>query len=1127
MPETFSYDVFVSHSVQDKTVARAIAERLHRVGIRVWLDEWEIQPGDPIDLKVEQGLQQSRILLLLMSAAAFDSEWAKLERHTALFRDPADERRRFIPIRLDNSEIKETLKQFAYIDWRRKSEQRYTKLITACAPKFRATIDQEDEQATRKVLLGHEGKVWSVAVTPDGRLAVSGSDDKTVRVWEVETGKCLFTFEDETHRVRAVTVTANGRLVVSGAWDRTVRVWEVERGNCSSIFRGHQGVVNSVAVTPDGRLVVSGSYDRTVRVWEVDTGLCLTTLQERAHGVMAVAITADGQRIFSGCRAESTDPQAMPLHMWETETGKLLAELEGHSQGVLSVAITPDGKRVISGSEDRTVRIWDGESLKCMAILEGHTEKVFGVAITTDGKIAVSASWDRTVRVWDVETGNCLDTLGGHTSHIYAVAVTADGRSIVSGSYDRSVRLWEMLSNTERAAKKAAVTKYIRTDLPKEPEPTASEPTRYTNAKVILTGESGVGKTGLAYRLTEGRFRETVSTDALWATQLKLPENLGCGVSEREIWLWDFAGQADYRLIHQLFMDETALAVLVFNPQSENPFEGLGQWDRDLQRAARRSFRKLLVAGRCDRGGLMVSSKSIERFCKDRDFTDFLETSAVTGDGCEALRYAIIRNIAWDDIPWTASPRIFKLLKEEIVRLKDEGKVLLRIAELKQQLEFRLTNESFTLEQLRAVIGLLASPGLVWQLEFGDFVLLHPHRINSYAAAVIRKVRTHTDDIGVISEGDVLAGRLDYQDVKRLPVDEEQIILRAMHQTFVDHGLCLREPTESGTLLIFPSYFKRERPQLEGHPAVFVTYQFNGQLDEIYSTLVVRLHHTPTFEKDQLWRFAADFKTQSGKRVGLKMTKCAEGAAEIAVYFEPDIGEDMKVTFIRYVHEHLQTKAQDVVRLRHYVCPHCHTPVENRRTALERLSEGKKDILCVKCEERVPLWDLIEQKFSSNEFQRSVRALEEQARISIDSESKELILVGHAFAIAGEAGQIYRQYTNSDHGIDGEIEFKDDSGNASGKRLYLQLKSGDSYLQKRKSDGVEIFTIKKDRWADYWKQQAYPVMLVIRTSDGRIRWMNVTDYLLMQKRPRKRITFDGEPFTALSVTRFRDRLFSS
>jgi small GTP-binding protein len=778
----------------------------------------------------------------------------------------------------------------------------------------------------------------------------------------------------------------------------------------------------------------------------------------------------------------------------------------------LDVAVTPDGRRVISGSNDGTVRVWDLGTGQCLATLENHIDFVWGVAVTPDGRRVISGSDDGTVRVWDLETGQCLATLEGHTGGVDDVAVTPDGRRVISGSDDKTVRVWDLPPIAGEARQ-------------------AGEATRYTNAKVLLVGDSGVGKSGLAYRLTEDRFVTTISTDAAWATQLPLPHDTGGDDIEREIWLWDFAGQADYRLIHQLYMDETAPAVLVFNPQSENPFEGLGQWDRALAHAARRPFKKLLVAGRCDRGGLMVSRESIERFRRERGFAEYLETSAYTGAGCQELRETIVHSIPWTDIAWTSSPRIFKVLKDAIVKLKDEGKVLLRIAELaelKQQLDMRWPEEQFSLDELRAVVGLLAGPGVVWQLDFGDFVLLQPERINTYAAAVIRSVRAHTDEIGCISEERVLAGDLDYQDMQRLPPAEEEIILRAMHQTFVDYSLCLRERTDEGTLLVFPSYFRRERHELEDYPAVLVSYQFSGALDEIYATLVVRLHHTTPFDTDELWRFAADFKTPSGKRVGLKMTKRGEGAAELVVYFEPDIPDDVKVTFIRYVHEHIQRKATDVMRLRYYVCPHCHTPVENRKTDLERLNRGLKDIVCVNCEQRVPLWDLIEEKFASPEFQQRVRVLEEQAAARIDNESRELILVGHAFAIAGEAGQVFRPTPNSDWGIDGEIEFKDDDGKASGKRVYLQLKSGDSYLSPRQRDSAEIFTIKNQRHAVYWQQQAYPVMLVIRTSDGSIRWMNVTEYLQKQGRKQvKQIVFKGEPFTAQALQRLRDRMLQT
>lgn len=181
---------------------------------------------------------------------------------------------------------------------------------------------------------------------------------------------------------------------------------------------------------------------------------------------------------------------------------------------------------------------------------------------------------------------------------------------------------------------------------------------------------------------------------------------------------------------------------------------------------------------------------------------------------------------------------------------------------------------------------------------------------------------------------------------------------------------------------------------------------------------------------------------------------------------------------------------------------------------------GKKDILCGVCEKRVMLVDLIEEKFASNEFLQIVRDMDEQAQIKLDNESLEQVLVWHAGATVCEAGHIFRPLTWSDHGIDGEIEFKNDKGEASGKRVYLQLKSGDSHLRTRK-DGKEIFQIKKPRHAEYWQAHAYPVMLVIRTSDGKIRWMNVTDYLREHGTQTKQIIFEGEPFTALNVARLR------
>jgi hypothetical protein len=471
-------------------------------------------------------------------------------------------------------------------------------------------------------------------------------------------------------------------------------------------------------------------------------------------------------------------------------------------------------------------------------------------------------------------------------------------------------------------------------------------------------------------------------------------------------------------------------------------------------------------------------------------------------------------------------------LKTEILRLRDEGTVLARTGDLNQRLQLTLPNLRFTLDELTTVIDLLAAPGLVWRLDFGGFVLLQPEQINSYAAAVIRQLRSAENELGIIAEDDVVQGRLKFDGMKRLPKADEDIVLHAMYQTFVDYGLCLRQKTDGGTQLVFPAFFGVERPEHPGMPPVFVTYRFAGNLDEIYATLVVRLHHTPAFEKDKLWRFAADFRSQTGAKMGLRLTRQKEGLGEIDVYFEPEADDGTKVAFIKYVHEHLLERTEDVQRLRHYVCPKCAHPFKDTEVALEILEEdgGKARVNCVKpkCRKPIPLWDAIEKKFASDEFKQHVRELQELAALSIGNESRELILVGHAFAIAGEAGQIFRPVPNSDWGIDGEIEFMDWHGNASGQRVYLQLKSGDSHLDERQRDKSEVFRMKKPRWADYWMAHNYPVMLVIRTSDKRIRWMNVTQYLTRKKEsgewPVNEIIFDGEDFSPLNLLRLRKSL---
>jgi small GTP-binding protein len=1097
--EELKYDVFICYSTNDLPFVEKFAEKLKQDGLIVWLDKWEIDPVIGIEKPVELGIMGSRNLLFIMTENSFGKDWRILDKQIVMFNGLSNKQRKFLPILVEECEIKETLKQFVYINYIDRSADKYLKILNTCklVKRTESNLDSKKTQLKSvKILKGHTELIRRVVVSKNSKIVASASNDKTIRIWDINQEKCINVLSGHKNAIWAIAISEDGKKLISGSFDNTIRYWDTISGQCIKIIQDQCTLVYDIAMTPDGKYAASSHDFGVINVWNLIAGKKIATFRTVPVNVWSIEITPDGNTVISGS-------QNNIIEIWDVKTVKCINSLIGHKGSIQGLTLNSDKTKIISGSSDKTIKIWDLKSGRSIATLEGHTGKVWSVAVTNDGQYIVSGSEDKTIRIWEIDTGRCIKKLEGHYDSVYSVVLTQKSFNIVSTGRDKTIRIWDLLTKVGN-------------------EKIESSTIRYTNAKVLIVGDSGVGKSGLAIRLAENRFENTISTDAVWATQLKLAlkdENI-----DKEIWLWDFGGQPDYRLVHQLFMDETSLALLVFNPQNENPFESLYQWNYELQRAARRPFKKYLVSGRIDRGGLIVSRETINSFSTQNDFSGYYETSANTGSGCQELYDAILNGIDWDEIPWTSSPKIFNLLKKEIIKLKDEGKVLLRLTELKQQLEMRLQNDSFTFDELLAVIGLLAGPGIVWQLEFGNFILLQPEKINAYAAAVIRKVRQHPEEIGCISEEDVLNGILDYQDLKRLNKEDEQIVLYAMHQNFIYHGLCLREQTDAGTLLIFPAYFKRERRLLEEHPEIFVTYSFNGNLDEIYSTLIIRLHHTSSFHKHKLWRYAADFVTEEGKKIGIKMNKREEGNGEIAIYFEPHISDETKVTFIRYVHEHLRIKTMDIIRFRHYVCPNCNTPVENKKTARDRLLAGKKDIICVCCEKRIPLWDLIEEKFASDQLIVAVNKLTEQVNLKIDNESKELILVGHIFAIAGEAGQIFRPTSNSDWGIDGEIEFKNDHGNASGKRIYLQLKSGDSYLKTRKIDNAEIFTISNPRHIKYWKSQAYPVMLIIRNSEGLIRWMDITEYLKNRSNDSRQIIFKGESFSTLSLLRLRDKI---
>jgi WD40 repeat protein len=286
-------------------------------------------------------------------------------------------------------------------------------------------------------LTGHSHWVLSVAFSPDGQTLASGSHDKTIKLWDVKTGKLRYTLRGHSGSVRSVAFSPDGQTLASGSGDKTIKLWDVKTGKLRDTLSGHSGSVVSVAFSPDGQTLASGSYDKTIKLWDVKTGKVRHTLTGHFNWVYSVAFSPDGQTLASGGDDKT-------IKLWDVQTGKVRHTLTGHSEWVRSVAFSADGQTLASGSCDKTIKLWDVRTGNLHRTLTAHSDWVCSVAFSPDGQTLASGSWDNTIKLWDVQTGKVRHTLTGHSDWVRSVAFSPDGQTLASGSYDNTIKIWRL-----------------------------------------------------------------------------------------------------------------------------------------------------------------------------------------------------------------------------------------------------------------------------------------------------------------------------------------------------------------------------------------------------------------------------------------------------------------------------------------------------------------------------------------------------------------------------------------------------------------------------------------------------------------------------------------------------------
>jgi len=343
-------------------------------------------------------------------------------------------------------------------------------ILTGSADKTARLWDVATGREIRR-LECREDSVTSVAFAPDGRTILTGSNSfkpdrsitGTTQLWDAASGREIRRLNDHGDGVSSVAFAPGGRMVLTGSWDKTAWLWDVESGREIRRLIGHTELITSVAFAPDGRTVLTGSDDKTARLWDVAAGREIRRFECHGQAVRSVAFAPDGRTILTGL-ALAPDGLTIPpsleyksARLWDAATGREIRRLEGHEKGLTSVAFAPDGRTVLTGSLDATARLWDASSGREIRRLEGHgkpvTSAIFGwvysVAFAPDGRTILTGSVDNTARLWDASSGREIRRLEGRSDVVTSVAFAPDGHKILTGSGDRTARLWDAASGRE------------------------------------------------------------------------------------------------------------------------------------------------------------------------------------------------------------------------------------------------------------------------------------------------------------------------------------------------------------------------------------------------------------------------------------------------------------------------------------------------------------------------------------------------------------------------------------------------------------------------------------------------------------------------------------------------------
>jgi len=704
-----------------------------------------------------------------------------------------------------------------------------------------------------------------------------------------------------------------------------VRLWEVGSGKLLHTLEGHQSDVLSIVFDQAGRTMAGGTFDGKVKLWEVASG------------------------------------------------GELLHTLEGHRDLVRSVAFDPGSIMLASGGDDRTVKLWDAASGKLLHSLEGHTQLVDAIAFSMDGRLLTSKSIDGTLRIWSCETWETVAVIPemrhpnwsftGIAFHPTLPLLATVGSRQDAPEHERSmlIHLWKFdLDVLLSKAQGARITARVSDEL-------VSKAVHHTTAKIVLVGDAGVGKTGLGWRLAHNEYKEHSSTHG---QQFWVVNELGTrrkDGTECEAILWDLAGQPDYRLTHALFLDDSDLALILFDPtDSRDPLHGVEFWLKQLKAGNKQNGSQMILVGaRADRGEARLTQMELDEFCRQRGISGgYLATSAKEDIGLDELLRRMKAQIPWEQKPATVTTLTFKRIKDYVLKLKEirrsRRKVIVSPRDLRKQLEQTHRHRRFNNAEMMTAVGHLANYGYVRVLRTSkgeECILLAPELLNNLAASFVLEARRNPKGLGSLEEKRLLAGEYRFRELEKLTAEERDVLLDSAALLFLEHNVCFREtdPLSNQSYLVFPELINLKKPVLKDEIPIEdgAGYAVSGAVENVYASLVVLLGYTQTFARADQWRSQARYEMGDGLICGFRQDGERDGELDLVLYFGKNIGQPVRTLFQCLFESFLARRNLSVFRYEPAFCANGH-PI-NRAVVRERLRSEKGFAFCEECGAKVTL----------------------------------------------------------------------------------------------------------------------------------------------------------------------------